>query len=137
MLARDGPTVGAPRTGCILLRGPLRPAPAAAPDPARRIRFARSAVELTRRRGGRTAPALRAEGPSQAVEKLKPLGLGPRATEVLYWASQGKTNEEVGVILGMATGTVKTHLKNVFTRLGVENRGSAAVAVSEFLGRPF
>ena len=50
---------------------------------------------------------LRVEGPSYDVEKLEPIGLGPRATEVLYWVAQGKTNEEIGIILGIATGTVK------------------------------
>ncbi|MBV9490393.1 MAG: helix-turn-helix transcriptional regulator [Verrucomicrobia bacterium] len=79
---------------------------------------------------------LRAEGPAYEVEKLGPLGLGPRATEALYWATQGKTNEEIGIILGMATATVKTHLKAVFARLGIENRASAAAAVSDFLLRP-
>jgi hypothetical protein len=62
---------------------------------------------------------LRAEGPAYELEKLGALGLGPRATEALYWATQGKTNEEIGIILGMATATVKTHLKSIFTRLGM------------------
>jgi DNA-binding CsgD family transcriptional regulator len=78
---------------------------------------------------------LRAEGPAIDLEKLALLGLGPRATEVLYWASQGKTNAEIGTILGMATGTVKTHLKAIFDRLGIENRTSAAVVISGLLGR--
>lgn len=79
---------------------------------------------------------LRVEGPGYDVEKLGPIGLGPRATEVLYWAAQGKTNEEIGLILGMATGTVKTHLKTVFARLGVENRASAVATISAFLAWP-
>lgn len=78
---------------------------------------------------------LRVEGPAYELKKLGALGLGPRATEVLYWATQGKTNEEIGIILGMATATVKTHLKAIFARLGIENRASAAVAVSALLAR--
>jgi DNA-binding NarL/FixJ family response regulator len=51
------------------------------------------------------------------LQKLSPLALGTRATEVLYWLAKGKTNEEIGIILGMATGTVKVHLKNIFFHL--------------------
>jgi DNA-binding CsgD family transcriptional regulator len=54
---------------------------------------------------------------------------------VLYWLAKGKTNEEIGIILGVATGTVKVHLKNIFSRLHVENRATAASIVSEFLAR--
>jgi DNA-binding CsgD family transcriptional regulator len=54
---------------------------------------------------------------------------------VLYWLGKGKTNEEIGIILGMAAETVKTHLKKIFWRLQVENRATAALMVSEFLIR--
>jgi DNA-binding CsgD family transcriptional regulator len=79
---------------------------------------------------------LRVEAPGCDVEKLRPIGLGHRATEVLYWVGQGKTNEEIALILGMSRGTVKTHLKTVFARLGVENRASAAATISAFLAWP-
>jgi DNA-binding CsgD family transcriptional regulator len=79
---------------------------------------------------------LRVEAPDYDMQKLEPIGLGHRATEVLYWVGQGKTNEEIGLILGMSKGTVKTHLKTVFARLGVENRASAAATISAFLAWP-
>jgi DNA-binding CsgD family transcriptional regulator len=87
------------------------------------------------RSGAAHVLVLRAEGPAYDLQKLGSLGLGPRATEVLYWAAQGKANEEIGIILAMATGTVKGHLKTIFARLGVENRASAAAAVSALLAR--
>jgi hypothetical protein len=34
----------------------------------------------------------RAEDPTLQLKKLSSFGLGPRATEVLYWITKGKTN---------------------------------------------
>jgi DNA-binding CsgD family transcriptional regulator len=48
---------------------------------------------------------------------------------------EAKTNEEIGIILGIATATVKVHLKNIYCRLNIENRATAASIVSEFLVR--
>jgi DNA-binding CsgD family transcriptional regulator len=61
--------------------------------------------------------------------------LGARATEVLYWLAKGKSNQEIGIILGMATETVKAHLKTIFVRLNIENRATAASIISEMLAR--
>jgi DNA-binding CsgD family transcriptional regulator len=76
---------------------------------------------------------LRVQGPACDIAKLRVLGFGRRPTEVLYWMAQGKTNEEIGIILGIATQTVKGHLKPIFVQLGVENRASAGAAVSALL----
>jgi DNA-binding CsgD family transcriptional regulator len=78
---------------------------------------------------------LRAEDPAAEVAKLRSIGLGARATEVLYWLAKGKANQEIGIILGMAPETVKAHLKRIFVRLNVENRTSAASTISELMGR--
>ena len=76
---------------------------------------------------------LRAEDPAFELAKLSILGLGARPTEVLYWLAKGKTNKEIGMILSMATETVKAHLKDIYSRLSVENRATAAVMISELL----
>ncbi len=52
---------------------------------------------------------------------------------MLYWIGQGKTNGEAGLILEIATGTVKKHLGNIYQLLGVENRVGAAGYAREFL----
>jgi DNA-binding CsgD family transcriptional regulator len=78
---------------------------------------------------------LRVEDPALEIAKLNALELGTRATEVLYWLAKGKRNEEIGIILGMAPETVKTHLKTIFHHLNVENRATAASMTSEFLAR--
>lgn len=56
--------------------------------------------------------------------------LTPRETEVLHWLREGKRNDEIGIILGMGVTTVKTHLKHIYQKLGVENRTAAARAVT-------
>jgi len=56
---------------------------------------------------------------------LESLGLTEREAEVLAWVAQGKTNPEVGIILGMSARTVQKHLEHVFEKLGVESRTAA------------
>jgi len=60
------------------------------------------------------------------ISRLEVLGLSPREAEVLYWIGEGKRNEEIATILNLSIHTVKTHLKSVFRRLGVETRTAAA-----------
>jgi DNA-binding CsgD family transcriptional regulator len=54
------------------------------------------------------------------------LGLTAREGEVLLWISRGKSNRDIGDILGMRPSTVTKHLEQIYTKLGVENRASAA-----------
>lgn len=59
--------------------------------------------------------------------------LTDREAEVLYWVSLGKTNRDIGAILVMSARTVNKHLEQVFQKLGVENRTSAAVLADRSL----
>jgi DNA-binding response OmpR family regulator/DNA-binding CsgD family transcriptional regulator len=52
--------------------------------------------------------------------------LTPKEAEVLYWVVKGKTNKDIGEILGSSPMTVKKHLERVFVKLGVETRTAAA-----------
>ena len=63
-------------------------------------------------------------------------GLTPREAEVLLWTAQGKTNVEIGTILGMSDLTVKQHLSHVFEKLGVEGRNPATLCALEVLSSP-
>lgn len=54
--------------------------------------------------------------------------LTQRQAEVLHWVAEGKTNTEIGTILGCSFFTVKNHLKEIFQRLGVHSRTAAAAA---------
>jgi DNA-binding NarL/FixJ family response regulator len=53
--------------------------------------------------------------------------LTERESEVLIWLARGKSNAEIAIILGVSPRTVNKHLEQVFRKLGVENRTSAAV----------
>jgi|SRR4030095_5371552 DNA-binding CsgD family transcriptional regulator len=57
--------------------------------------------------------------------------LTPREAEVLFWISEGKSNHDIGVILGAKTRTICKHVERIFSKLNVENRTSAAVAALE------
>ena len=54
------------------------------------------------------------------------LQLTAREAEVLHWIANGKTNREIGEILNMSPRTVNKHLEQIYPKLGVENRTSAA-----------
>ena len=60
-------------------------------------------------------------------QSLKSMGLTERETEVLTWVAEGKSNNDVGTILGISSVTVKKHLEHIFQKMGVETR-TAAVA---------
>lgn len=47
--------------------------------------------------------------------------LSTRENEILYWASMGKTYQEIALILGVKISTVKFHIGNVVKKLGVSN----------------
>jgi len=55
--------------------------------------------------------------------------LSTREGQVLHLLAQGLSNKEIGAALGLSVGTVKTHLRHIFRKLGVSDRTSAAVAV--------
>jgi DNA-binding CsgD family transcriptional regulator len=54
-------------------------------------------------------------------------GLTPREREVLRWVSAGKTDKDIGAILGISPRTVHKHLQHIYEKLGVETRTAAAV----------
>jgi DNA-binding NarL/FixJ family response regulator len=66
-------------------------------------------------------------------EPLQALGLTPRVAEVLLWVAQGKTNSDIATILGISESTVKKHLLEIFSKLGVETRSAATLRALETL----
>jgi len=61
-------------------------------------------------------------------------GLSDRELQVLRLASKGLANKQIARSLGIAERTVKVHLGNVFRRIGVNDRTSAALWAREHLG---
>ena len=65
-----------------------------------------------------------------AIEALSlQFRLTAREAEVLYWVAHGKTNRDIGDILGTRPKTITKHLERVFEKLGVETRTAAAARV--------
>ncbi len=50
-------------------------------------------------------------------------GLTERETEILRLLLDGKSNQEIGQLLYITTGTVKTHVHSIFSKLEVSRRG--------------
>jgi DNA-binding NarL/FixJ family response regulator len=70
---------------------------------------------------------LREVGDAAGVQALQQaFGLTLRESEVLYWVAKGKTNRDIGDILGASPATVKKHLERIHAKLGVETRTAAA-----------
>lgn len=71
------------------------------------------------------ARVLANETRSHALSK-RPAGLiTAREVEVLTWVRDGKTNDEIALILGLSMLTVKNHLRHAMKKLVVRNRGQA------------
>jgi DNA-binding response OmpR family regulator/DNA-binding CsgD family transcriptional regulator len=64
-------------------------------------------------------------GAREAILREKFL-LTSREAEVLVWIAAGKSNRDISAILGISPRTVNKHLEQVFVKLGVENRATAA-----------
>ena len=54
-------------------------------------------------------------------------------TEVLSWLAKGKTNRDIGDILGMRPRTVNEQLEHIFETLGVETRTEAVAIAGSLL----
>jgi DNA-binding NarL/FixJ family response regulator len=75
----------------------------------------------------------RAGGEQQLLQQE--LALTAREAEVLLWLSRGKSNRDIGEILEISPRTVNKHLEQIFVKLGVENRASAAAQAVRALPR--
>lgn len=94
----------------------------------------RVVVTLCRCNAGRYFLLVREDSEQVATERLKSLGLSAREAEVMHWVCEGKTNPEIASILNITIHTVNRHMEHIFTKLGVDNRQKAIMAVMERLG---
>ena len=62
---------------------------------------------------------LRGNGSATAIR------LAPREREALQWAAEGKTDWEIGEVMGISTHGVDFHLRSARTKLGTTNRTQA------------
>lgn len=78
-------------------------------------------------RGGAALPAVT----SPVADGASPSPLTRRETEVLVEVDRGASNLQVALALGLNEGTVKSYMKAVLAKLGVENRVQACRVARE------
>jgi two-component system, NarL family, response regulator LiaR len=60
-------------------------------------------------------------------EPVKPTTLTDREAQVLSLLAQGKSNKEIASYLQIAEDTVKSHIRHILTKLGVQSRTQAVI----------
>ena len=134
----------------------LRAAVAARPSDAEQARNAAVERVLVRALGpseadrlihaGRTIPAQRAADLALAVasgaapgdsDRPQPVPLTPRERQVATLVATGRTNRQIGRVLGISEKTAEVHLHHVMSKLDVRSRAEvAAWAVAHHLSAP-
>jgi DNA-binding NarL/FixJ family response regulator len=85
------------------------------------------AVRTAAAGGAVLAPAIA----SALINKPPAQEPSPRELQVLRLVAQGSANKEIARTLLISETTVKTHLKHVFAKLGVDSRAAAVVVAME------
>ncbi|HWB78349.1 MAG TPA: HD domain-containing phosphohydrolase [Nannocystaceae bacterium] len=78
-----------------------------------------------------SALALEALGVARPRARALPAGLSQREVEVVVLVARGKTNREIGTLLGISARTVQNHVAHIFDKLGVSSRAGAALFAME------
>jgi DNA-binding NarL/FixJ family response regulator len=108
-------------------RAGAEPAPLTVSRGARRLTFMLHAVDAAALGDGQWLVVMRESNDGSLIDALvHAFRLTQREAEVLYWVVKGKTNRDIGDILGTSPRTVHKHLEHVFEKLGVETRTAAA-----------
>jgi DNA-binding NarL/FixJ family response regulator len=58
-------------------------------------------------------------------------GLSSREVTILNWMKNGKTNWEIGKILGVSERTIRFHIESIFSKLEVTSRSQAVATAIE------
>jgi DNA-binding response OmpR family regulator len=99
-----------------------------------------SAIKLQLSYVGQIAPdeillrLLEGEFENDNLVLKRKLALTQRESEVLMWIARGKSNRDIAEILSLSPRTVNKHLEQIYAKLGVENRASAAALAVRMLG---
>ncbi len=68
---------------------------------------------------------------AKLAERLNSTELTDRELEVLHWVAKGKNNADIGLLLSITEGTVKFHITNLLTKLGVGDRTQAVIVAHQ------
>jgi len=75
-------------------------------------------------------PTVSADVEAALLTRASHPALTTREVQIMYVVAEGKRNKEVAADLSISEETVVTHLKNIFTKLGVNDRtGAVSVAI--------
>jgi RNA polymerase sigma factor (sigma-70 family) len=69
------------------------------------------------------------QAPAEARDAMD--WLTPREREVLVLIAHGLTNREIASSLNVSLETIKTHVKRIFTKIGVHDRAQVVIATYE------
>jgi transcriptional regulator EpsA len=75
---------------------------------------------------------LPAAGDSGQQREMPARVLSAREAEIIGWLREGKSNREIGGLLGISGLTVKNHLQRIYKVLGVGNRAHALARCMEW-----
>lgn len=76
-----------------------------------------------------TMPLLKRLAARAREDQVGP-GLSERELQVLELLSEGKSNKEIGMLLGISDETVKVHLRRIYAKLGASDRAHAVAIAS-------
>jgi len=83
--------------------------------------------------GQRLFKLIRSTEGMETVLLQQAFSLTPREADVLLWTARGKSNKDMSEILNISARTVNKHLEQIFIKIGVENRASAAAAATRVM----
>jgi len=89
-------------------------------------------VEKTKT-GGILLKLIDGNAPNKAEKLAIQLPVTEKESQVLYWVAHGKTNREIALILDSSPRTINKHLEQIFKKLEVDNRTSAAAIAIRLL----
>lgn len=64
---------------------------------------------------------------AKLAERIGILQLSSRELDVIRLMATGKSNQEIGAVLQISEGTVKYHVNNILSKLGVSDRTQAVI----------
>jgi two-component system NarL family response regulator len=66
-----------------------------------------------------------AEVAAKLANRVSTPDLTPRELDVLHWVVAGQSNKQISVTLHISEGTVRAHINNILSKLGVRDRTQA------------